>query len=436
VEPLSLFDDLDKPVAVYRGEPVSRRQFWADVFAFGQLLKDAPYVINDCSNRYAFLVSFVACLVKGQVSLFPSSRTRAIFEQLQRSYGDVYCISDQAGSLMGVEVLAFDTDCLGGECRHQPVAIPAEQAALIAFTSGTTGEPKAHVKSWGGFLHEARVAGLSLGLDKNRVGYCLATIPAQHMYGFIASIMVPLCYGISIVEKCPFYPEDIRTQLSALDNNAMLVTTPIQLRNCVHERPSMDNLSFILSSAAPLERSIAEQAEQLFDVPVYEFYGSTETGAMAFRETCKTEYWTSFEDIGVAQKNSRLEVNAPYFTEKQIIQDYVDVLDDRRFIFRGRSSEVIKVSGKRTSLHELNGVLWSIDGVRDGTFYQLETELGGRLMLFAVVDGVSRENLLQSLKGKIDAVFMPRKVIFLESLPRSESGKLPLKELQALGRVS
>lgn len=437
MEPISFIGEQEKPIAFYNGNFISRQQFWSDVYSVSKTLKDAAYVINDCRNRYVFLVTFVASMLKQQVSLFPSTRTPLIFDKLHNTYPDMYCVSDQTDELAGIDTLAFDFTSLGrNSSNYSSATIPHDQIALIAFTSGTTGEPKPHTKSWGGFLHEAKVAGQSLGLDKQIVDRCLATIPAQHMYGFIASIMVPLYYGIVIEASCPFYAEDIRLDLEKIDSNSMLVTTPIQLRNCVQEDAELNNLCFILSSAAPLDKTVSQHAERLYGVPVYEFYGSTETGAIAFRETNKTDKWKTFNDISVAQIDNKLEVSAPYLSEPQIIQDYVEVLNNREFIFKARTTEIIKVSGKRTSLQELNSALLGVEGVRDGTFYQHETELDGRLMVFAVVNNLSRESLLQSLNGKMDDVFLPRKIIFLEHLPRTESGKLPLDNMAVLGKMS
>lgn len=424
MEPKALFGDQDQGIVFYNGNTVSRAEFWSHVQSFRKTIPDAPYVINDCKNRYAFLVVFVACLINKQISLFPSNRTEHLFQKLKSDFPGVYCVTDQELSLSQIKTITIDIETLQHDKNHSTVKINPELTALIAFTSGTTGEPEPYYKTWGGFLHEARVAGESLGLDVNEVKRCVATIPAQHMYGFIASIMVPLYYGIAIEADCPFYPEDIRLNLLSVDTDAMLVTTPIQLRNCVLENTELDNLAFILSSAASLEESTARQAESDYDVPVYEFYGSTETGAIAFRKTTKDSIWKTFNDITVSESGGKLLVSAPYLNDSQTINDYVSVLTDREFTFKSRSSDVIKISGKRASLNELNMALMDVPNVKDGTFYQLDSGHEQRLIAFIVSNKPSHKFVLEELKTRIDPVFLPRRINFVESLPRSETGKL------------
>lgn len=436
MNPVALLSEPAAPVAVLNGRVISRSQFWCDVESIRKTLKNNRYVINDCKNRYAFLVSFVASLVNKQISLFPPSRADSIIEPVVEEYPDLYCITDQFLELELIDTVNFDFSCLGKDLPGKAISVAQEQVALIAFTSGTTGAPKCYTKTWGGFLHEAKVAGISLGLDVKSVDRCIATIPAQHMYGFIASIMVPLYYGITIESNTPFYAEDIRKDLDARLETAMLVTTPIQLKNCLQDCDHLNHLDFILSSAAPLDANTSLQAEEKFSVPIYEFYGSTETGAIAFREQNKTESWQSFNDISLKQVGEWLEVSAPYLKQPQLIQDYVEVLSNRHFIFKGRAAEIIKVSGKRTSLNELNKVLLEIEGVLDGTFYQFDAERDGRLTVMAVVNDLDKRALHQALQGKMDEVFLPKKIIFLDRLPRTQSGKLPLNEIEKMGNLS
>ncbi len=429
--PVALYGDQREPIVTRNGRYISRDQFWSDVYAFRKLLPDSVYIINDCKDRYAFLVTLVAGLVNKKISLFPSSRTQRVFDQLFGDYHDVVCVTDQSDVVFGYQSMRIDINHFERTPDCSPLAIPGDQLALIAFTSGSTGSPKPHAKTWSAFLFEAKVAGISLGLDSSPVSRCIATMPAQHMYGFIASIMVPLYYGIAIEATCPFFPRDISVALSATKTSAMLITTPIQLRNCVLGTIALSNLSFILSSAATLDPEIAKQAEVLFNVPIYEFYGSTETGAIAFRETNRTDHWVTFQGISVREADKMLLVSSPHITD-QVIQDYVRVISSTTFLLNGRASDIIKVSGKRTSLVELNRVLLSIAGVCDGVFYQPDPELEGRLTLIAVVSGLDKKALLSALRPNIDEVFLPRKIIFMDKLPRSESGKLPLQNIASL----
>jgi len=49
-------------------------------------------------------------------------------------------------------------------------------------------------------------------------------------------------------------------------------------------------------------------------------------------------------------------------------QDMITPAGPGRFLLGGRSADLVDVAGKRTSLAQLNHLLRSIEGVRDGVF--------------------------------------------------------------------
>ena len=69
----------------------------------------------------------------------------------------------------------------------------------------------------------------------------------------------------------------------------------------------------------------------------------------------------------------------------------------------------------------------SVEGVRDGVFFMPDESAEGvtRLTALVVAPDFTREALLGALRERIDAVFLPRPLYFVESLPRNAAGKLP-----------
>jgi len=88
----------------------------------------------------------------------------------------------------------------------------------------------------------------------------------------------------------------------------------------------------------------------------------------------------------------------------------------------------VNIAGKRTSLSYLNYHLNSINGVRDGTFVLPAEAPDGavtRLAAFVVAPGCTEEEILQALRRRIDAAFLPRPIHLVDALPRNDVGKLP-----------
>jgi acyl-coenzyme A synthetase/AMP-(fatty) acid ligase len=89
---------------------------------------------------------------------------------------------------------------------------------------------------------------------------------------------------------------------------------------------------------------------------------------------------------------------------------------------------MVKLGGRRASLGGLNAILLSLPGVEDGVFIapdDLDQRPGARLLAFAVAPQISAADILAALRERIEPVFLPRRVIRLDSLPRNEAGKIP-----------
>jgi len=382
------------------------------------------------------MVGLAAALQKQQISLFPSNRAPDVLAQLAHEFEALYCLTDRADADEAeiMPVIHYDTRADHGTAA-EPGFPPGQQVAL-AFTSGSTGIPKRYPKYWGGVVRESQVAGQRLGLESTRRGHVLATVPAQHMYGFVYSVIMPAQWGYAVGAERPFYPEDIRRALAARPAPSVLVTTPVHIRACVLDGVQLPPLDFILSSTAPLDATLAAEAEQRFHTRVLEFYGSTETGAIASRRQAEGDMWQTFEDIRVSEQAEGFRVDAAYLPEPQVLGDTVEVRGPRAFVLHGRNTEFVKIAGKRIALGDLNRQLMSIDGVRDGIFFLPESGQGPepRLAALVVAPGRTRTQLLDALRNRIDPVFLPRPLRLVESLPRNTTGKLPRGDLLAFFR--
>jgi len=187
-----------------------------------------------------------------------------------------------------------------------------------------------------------------------------------------------------------------------------------------------------------LPRVVAQEAEALFDTCVLEYYGSTETGAIASRRQQEDDAWMTFDGVRV-RPNAEGEgywVEAEYFAEPVLLNDAVEILGVDRFRLLGRSADMVKIGGKRTSILYLNQQLQEIDGVHDGAFILEDGDNGRepRLAALVVAPMLSRQQILAALRARMDEVFLPRKLYRVPALPRNAAGKLPREQLLNLFR--
>jgi len=127
-------------------------------------------------------------------------------------------------------------------------------------------------------------------------------------------------------------------------------------------------------------------------------------------------------------------VRGGHVEQEVLLADVIELRGKSRFLLHGRTADLVNIAGKRTSLAYLNYHLNSIDGVRDGAFVVPEQAHDSvtRLAAYVVAPDLTRDELLHALRRRIDVVFLPRPLHFVEALPRNETGKLPLRALRQI----
>jgi acyl-coenzyme A synthetase/AMP-(fatty) acid ligase len=421
-------------VAWRRGSPVHVADFLRDVVSVAEALPARRYLVNLCSDRYRFAVGLAAALLRDQVSLLPPAQTPELLRSLTQGYEGLYALCDTLEPNEVLETVAFSAR---GRATSEaaPLTFSASQLAAIAFTSGSTGEPSPHPKSWGrlalGAVGEAQALDLLNASDAVLVG----TVPPQHMYGLESTVLLALHNGLALHASRPFYPADVRAALEEIPGERVLVTTPVHLRALLAEETSLPPLRLIVCATAPLPAELAAQTEARYAAPLHEIYGFTEAGMVASRRTTREAQWHALPGVRVWRDTGGVKVAGGHVQEEVAFGDMVELEDAHTFVLQGRSADLVNIAGKRTSLAYLNQQLAAIEGVEDGVFF-MPDEVSGtitRLTAFVVAPHSSREALLAALRQRIDAAFLPRPLYLVPALPRNATGKLTR---QALARLA
>lgn len=441
-QPLIAHRTPDAVVAWRHGAPVRARQFIDEVCQVAARLPAGAHVLNLCSDRYRFSVALAACVVSGRVSLLPSTHTPETVLQMQRLHPDVFCIADAGPATAGRPATALPTfdypDVLaasGGAFVIPEIA--CDQVVAQVFTSGSTGLPVPHAKRWGSLVDNGRAEAARLGIDA--AWAILGTVPAQHMYGLESTVLLAWHSGAALHAGHPFYPADICAQLAALPAPRMLVTTPFHLRTLLAESGEVPHADQVLSATAPLSAALAREAEARFGGPLHEIYGCTEAGQIASRRTAIDNEWLTLPNVTLVGGADAPQAEGGHIEQPTPLGDVVEPVGEgprwTRFLLHGRHADLVNIAGKRTSLAYLNHQLNAIPGVRDGVF--LQPESGGddsvtRLTALVVAPGLTPAALLQALRERVDPIFLPRPLLFVDALPRNATGKLPRQLAEAL----
>src|SRR5690606_11163575 len=131
------------------------RAFLADVAAAAAALPPNPLAINLCEDRYAFLVAFCALAMTGRSNLLPQSRAPAVVAELLARHPEACCIAERVPDERPERLHLLRRDADRHATADVPLdstpVLPADACVAIGHTSGSTGQPSAHPKRWGGF---------------------------------------------------------------------------------------------------------------------------------------------------------------------------------------------------------------------------------------------------------------------------------------------
>lgn len=426
----------DRIVAFRPEGPITAAQFTADVVRLAQMLPAAGHILNICHDRYRFMVGLAAGLLAGKISLLPASHTPETVRQLLEFAPDIVCLHDHDGHDVDLPRLPYPVDSAAPDPARSLPPIDSDRVLGYLFTSGSTGRPMPHRRTWGTAVRSAKGEAARLGLGAQPFSI-VGTVPAQHSYGLESTVLLGLLGNGAPWCGRPFYPADIADALAAVPRPRLLVTTPFHLRSLLESGVEMPPVDRILSATAPLSRELAMAAEERLGAPVHEIYGCTEAGQLASRHTAATLEWEPLPGVVVAPEGDGHVAYGGHVEGRVPLSDLLESVAGGRFLLHGRSADLINIAGKRTSLAYLNHQLNAIAGVSDGCFFMPEengapVESVSRLCAFVVAPGLDSRELLAALRQRIDPIFLPRPVFFVDSLNRNATAKLLRQDLQAL----
>lgn len=411
------------------GQPVARGEVLARAGRLGRRMGgDQGPVLNLCDRRDRFITGFIAALIAGRRTVLPPSPAAEVIADLRARLDIGLTLDDDWVGDHGA-----GSDDTG---RTPPPDLPGDddqRMAATLYTSGSTGAPTPHERRWDQLVQGARLLNQALGLADQGQHHLVATTPPQHMYGLEASVLLPLVAGHSIHAGRPLLPEDLRAALAQMPQPRALITTPLHLRTCLEaSERAWPRVDITISATAPLEPELAARAETAFGGAVYEIYGSTETGAMAWRRPTLEPLWTPMPGVHLAPDEGRWHASGRHFPPC-ILADQLDVRDNGQFALQGRDADLVKIAGKRGSLSAIHQALVSVPGVMDAVVLPPPRD-GHRQRLRALVVAPDRSprQVRDGLRGRLDPAFIPRPIVPVTSLPRNERGKLPADALQAL----
>jgi malonyl-CoA/methylmalonyl-CoA synthetase len=332
-------------------------------------------------------------------------------------------------------------------------AAQPEDAALVAYTSGTTGAPKGAVLTHGNLLANSSSIAATWRWDaQDRLVHAL---PIFHGHGLCVALYTSLLTGSSVV-LVPRFDVDAVLDACTRHRATLFFGVPTMYHRLASSSRvgELGRLRLAVSGSAPLSAELHRSIAASAGIQVLERYGMTET-LMTLSNPYDGERrpgTVGFPFPGVDARvdgDGALSVRGPtvfsgYWERPAATQDSFDdgwfrtgdlgVVEDGYVRLLGRSTDLIISGGYNVYPAEVEDVLLGFPSVAEVAVTGAPSEEWGEVVTAWVVsDGASAPDadaLLAYASQHLAPYKRPRRVRFVDALPRNSMGKVRRSELR------
>jgi len=313
--------------------------------------------------------------------------------------------------------------------------LPAERPLFELFTSGSTGTPVVVTKTLRQLEAELDAVAATLHCYAPDVRV-LGTVSHHHMYGLVFRLLLPLVRGIGFEALRLSRVQDV-TQLPA-GARCVLVSSPAHLARLPRGTPCIDGAVAVLSAGGPLAQSVVDDCHAALGVAPFEIYGSSETGAVAFRQRTPGHVppWRALPGVQARVDDGRLALRTRALPTDDwlLTSDRAESVGDG-FELLGRADRIVKIDERRVSLDAVERLLGASDLVE--RVHALVDETGrAELCVLAQPTAAGWALASQGKRLLVDALrallresaqieMLPRRWRFVDPWPANADGKSP-----------
>ena len=430
------------------------------------------------TNRVEFVIAVYALSMLGAaaVLLSPAWKSIEVTHALALT-GPVHAVADgEAVSLLaeslGVEHVTDLDDAsknpfAGGAARPEPDAVSADAEAILVFSSGTTGLPKAvrhtHRSMGHATVHWRNVLGL--GPDDR---FQVAT-PPSHILGLL-NLLTAVSAGATVRLHRRFDLDEVLERIASERMTLEMAVAPIALAMANHprlEEYDLSSLRYIMWGATPVTESVARIVTERTGVRWLPAYGASEVPVIAANPVDRPAQWrldsAGLPPSGVELRIADLESGqvlepggigeiqvrsasgmAGYLPDEATADAFADGwyrtgdvgwLEPEGWVhLTDRSKEMIKVNGFQVAPAEIEAVLHQHPAVLDCAVFGIEDARAGEVPVAAVqldpARRVGEDELQQLVAGSLATYKHLRHVVIVDQIPRLPSGKVLRRTLR------
>lgn len=439
-------------------------------------------------NGADFAYAYFAVLGLGAVAVpcNPTSPTAELRRELEAVAATVAVVGPEAAA--AVEGLGLATVLTSGaaeisggkpletvEADPVPtVEVDGSDLAVLVFTSGTAGTPKAAMLTHGNLFANIEQVQSHPGREVKTEDVALGVLPLFHIFGLNVVLGLTLKAGGAVLLRDHFDPVECAADLRRHSVTLVAGAPPmfgawVALAGRGVDPASFAGVRLAVSGAAPLAPETARAFQEKFSIPLREGYGLTEaapvvTSSLLDRppkpgsigvplpgiemrlvdddgedalEGDPGEIWVRGPNVFAGYWEDDKATRAALTATGWLRTGDVAVVDDQGELWLvDRAKDLIIVSGFNVFPAEVEAVLQSHPEVVDAAVVGVADERTGESVKAFVVGrngGLTADGLIDHCLGHLARYKCPTAVEIVESIPHATSGKLLRRNLEASG---
>ena len=350
-------------------------------------------------------------------------------------------------------------DLAAAPVARPPKTLRPSDLAVVLFTSGSTGQPKAVLHTHRSLVYKARLMARAHGLHRGDV--VLMPAPLAHISGLLNGVLVPGAAGMRSV-LMPKWDPSAALALIEGERVSFMIGPPtffVGLMGAADFDPArVESLRLVSSGGAGVSPGFVTEASALLGCRVKRTYGSTEAPTITTSTpTDKEERARQTDGRPVGEAEVRLGADDELLVRgPELFAGYADVEQTKRAVERGgwfrtgdkatidrdgwvtivgRIRDIVIRGGENISVAEVEAVLEAHPAVRQAVAVGVpDARLGERLVAFVVA---SKRFDLDACRAwfadqGVARYKTPERIVRLERLPTLAAGKPDRSTLQEM----
>ncbi len=445
-------------------------------------MKKGTHVAILMSHSPAWVINYFGVIKGGGIAVLINTALKAPeLEILLRDSDSEILLTEQEFSRMlssvlpGIpllkHVIEVDTDSYANMiAKSSPIppviAINEQDEATIFYTSGVLGKQKGVVHTHASLMGTPPI--INAGIQRKREDVIMDLVPFSYLYGLFEVLFGSIIVGSTVVLMPNFTPRAVletveKEKVTVIFGVPAMFNALAMVRDEILTRYDLSSLRLAVSAGAKSFPKLMETLEDKFGLSLYEVYGLTEVSAVSISTFESRKLGTVGKPIcGLRLLNDdgqevppgeigEAVFNAPWVMKgyyeapeltAQVLKDgwfytgdfvkmdsegYLEYIEKKSFI-------IVTPSGLNISPSEVEFVLLSHPSVAEAVYVGINDGYGGQIPTAFVVlkegQHVTSEELSDLCYQNLADFKLPKRIAFVDSIPKTSSGKISRKNLK------